>query len=86
VAVVVDAEVSARALERAVTQALGAICTGATAFDEYRGAQVGAGRKSLAIRVTLQRFDATITDEEADAAVSRLLEALRAQFGAEIRT
>jgi phenylalanyl-tRNA synthetase beta subunit len=35
--------------------------------------------------VTLQRFDATITDEEADEAVSLLLDALRKEFGAEIR-
>jgi phenylalanyl-tRNA synthetase beta chain len=86
VAVVVDTSVSAGAIERAISSALGAICTGVRVFDEYRGPQVDARRKSLATRVTLQRFDATITDEEADAAVSRLLEALRTQFGAEIRT
>ncbi|MGC2649188.1 MAG: phenylalanine--tRNA ligase subunit beta [Candidatus Cybelea sp.] len=86
VALVVDADVAARDLERAIVAALGSLCTGATVFDEYRGPQIGQGRKSLAARVTLQRFDATITDEEADEAVSRLLGALRREFGAEIRT
>ena len=42
--------------------------------------------KSLAVRVTLQRFDATITDEEADAAIARALDAVRERFGATIRT
>ena len=54
-------------------------------FDEYRGPQVGQGRKSLAVRVTLQRRDATITDEEADAAMQHLLRSLRERFGAELR-
>jgi phenylalanyl-tRNA synthetase beta chain len=86
VALVVDIDVAARDVERAIVAALGSLCTGATVFDEYRGAQIGQGRKSLAARVTLQRFDATITDEEADEAVARLLDALRKEFGAEIRT
>ena len=55
-------------------------------FDEYRGPQVGDGRKSLAARVTLQRFDATITDEEADAAVRGCSMRCANEFGAEIRT
>jgi phenylalanyl-tRNA synthetase beta chain len=86
VALVVDVDVAARDVERAIVAALGSLCTGATVFDEYRGPQIGEGRKSLAVRVTLQRFDGTITDEEADEAVSLLLDALRKKFGAEIRT
>jgi phenylalanyl-tRNA synthetase beta chain len=86
VALVVDIGVGAREIERAIVAAVGSLCTGATVFDEYRGPQIGEGRKSLAARVTLQRFDATITDEEADAAVSLLLDALQKEFGAEIRT
>jgi phenylalanyl-tRNA synthetase beta chain len=85
-ALVVAHDVSAREIERAVAATLGAICTNARVFDEYRGMQIGAERKSLAVRVTLQRFDATISDEEADAAIARLLDALATQFGAEIRT
>jgi phenylalanyl-tRNA synthetase beta chain len=86
VAVVVDIDVSARDIERAIVAAVGSLCTGATVFDEYRAPAIGEGRKSLAARVTLQRFDATITDEEADAAVSLLLDGLQKEFGAEIRT
>jgi len=84
-ALVVNVDVSARSLEETVVTALGDLCTAATVFDEYRGAQVGEGRKSLAIRVTLQKRDATITDEEADVAMQRLLATLRERFGAELR-
>jgi phenylalanyl-tRNA synthetase beta chain len=85
-ALIVAIDVAAGAIEEAVSTELRSICTNVRVFDEYRGPQIGEGRKSLAVRVTLQRFDATITDEEADAAIARLLKAMRAQFGAEIRT
>jgi phenylalanyl-tRNA synthetase beta chain len=85
IALVVGVEVSAREIERAVAAALGDICTAVRVFDEYRGPQAGEDRKSLAVRMTLQRYDATITDEEADAAVSRVLDAVRDEFGATIR-
>jgi phenylalanyl-tRNA synthetase beta chain len=58
----------------------------ATVFDEYRGPQVGGGKKSLAVRITLQSDEATLTDEQADAALGRIVAALRTRFGAEPRT
>ena len=86
VALVVDEGVAAREVELAVARALGAIGTSVAVFDEYRGPQIGAGKKSLAVRATMQRFDATITDEEADAAIAVVLDAVRAAFGATLRT
>ncbi len=86
VALVVKAEIPAREIDETVAVALGSLCTGVEVFDEYRGPQVPTGYKSLAVRMTLQRFDATITDEEADAAVGHMLVAVRERFGASIRT
>jgi phenylalanyl-tRNA synthetase beta chain len=85
-ALVVATGVPAHDVEVALREALGPLCTGVRVFDEYRGPQVPEGRKSLAVRATLQRFDATITDEEADDAVARALEVLHASLGATIRT
>jgi phenylalanyl-tRNA synthetase beta chain len=58
----------------------------ATVFDEYRGPQAGEGKKSLAVRLTLQSDETTLTDEQADAALGRIVGALRTRFGAEPRT
>jgi len=58
----------------------------ATVFDEYRGPQAGEGKKSLAVRITLQSGETTLTDEQADAALGRIVAALRTRFGAEPRT
>jgi phenylalanyl-tRNA synthetase beta chain len=78
-------EVSADEVEAVTAQAIGDICTAVRVFDEYRGPQVGSGRKGLAVRATMQRFDGTITDEEAEAAVARAVGALRDRLDATIR-
>ena len=80
-----DFEISASSIERVIARAVGRLCTGVRAFDEYRGPQVGENKKSLAVRITMVRTDATITDEEADAAVQRALAALRDELGIELR-
>jgi len=85
-ALVLDVAVPACEVEECIAGVLGPLATSVTVFDEYRGPQVEAGRKSLAVRTTLRRFDATITDEEADAAVARVLDAVRERFGATIRS
>lgn len=58
---------------------------GATVFDEYRGAQIDVAKKSLAVRISLQRDDATLTDTIAEAAVAAIVAGLHAQFGATLR-
>jgi phenylalanyl-tRNA synthetase beta chain len=85
-ALVCDVEVPAAQIEHAIAQSIGSLCTGVRTFDEYRGAQVPPGKKSLAVRVTLQRTDATITDEEADVAVERALAMLSERFSVTLRT
>lgn len=83
-ALVVDAEVPAGdvlALVRAHSDV-----RAATVFDEYRGAQIDVAKKSLAIRVTLQRDDATLTDAQAEAALSAIVADLKARFGATLRS
>jgi phenylalanyl-tRNA synthetase beta chain len=85
IAMVVTLDVPADRVEATAAEAAGPLCTSARVFDEYRGPQVGQDRKSLALRVTLQRKDATITDEEADTVIAGVLDALRGKLDAVIR-
>ncbi len=57
----------------------------ARVFDEYRGAQIDLAKKSLALRVTLQRDDATLTDAQADIAIASIVADMRDRFGATLR-
>ena len=54
-------------------------------FDEYRGPQIEPGKKSIALRVVLQRDDATLTDAEADRHIAAILASLAERCGAKIR-
>lgn len=54
-------------------------------FDIYRGAQVGEGKKSVAYTITMRSADSTLTDEEADGAVKKILKALK-KIGVTLRT
>ena len=54
-------------------------------FDVYEGERIPAGKKSLALSVTYQSPDQTLTDEEAAKARRAILERLKREFGAELR-
>jgi len=85
VAVTVDEGVEAGALVDAAHEAAGDVLRGARVFDVYRGAQVGEGRKSVAIHLAFQSPERTLTDDEATAVRDRIVAVLAERFGAELR-
>jgi len=84
-AFVVDEDVPAAAIAAAMREAAGPQLREVGVFDEYRGDQIGAGKRSLAFRVAFGSPDRTLTDEDAAALRARIVEALAARFGAELR-
>jgi len=54
-------------------------------FDRYQGKGVPDGRVSLSLRLTFRAPERTLTDEEAQEATERIVDALRAAHGAERR-
>jgi phenylalanyl-tRNA synthetase beta chain len=54
-------------------------------FDRYQGKGVPAGRISLSLRLMFRAPDRTLTDQEADAVMNTIFDALRAAHGAERR-
>ena len=84
-AVTVGDEVPAADVLRVVREAGGALLAHAEVFDVYRGAQVGEGRASLALRLEFRAADRTLTDEEAAARREKIVAALGDQLGGELR-
>ncbi|MBR1592056.1 MAG: phenylalanine--tRNA ligase subunit beta [Ruminococcus sp.] len=82
---IVDDEVPAAELERAITKAVGKILEKVTLFDVYKGKQIADGKKSVSYSITMRSHEGTLTDEQADNAVKKALKALAA-IGAEIRS
>lgn len=85
-AVVVDESVPAQALIDAMNEADVNVVTDVALFDQYRGKGVPEGKKSLAFLVVMQDTQKTLTDEDTDAAVARLLAAMAQKHGAVLRS
>ena len=84
-AFVVDEEVPAAALAAAMREAAGPELRGVDVFDEYRGEQVGPGKRSLAFRVAFGSAERTLTDDDAAVLRRRIVDALAERFGAVLR-
>ena len=54
-------------------------------FDVYAGENIDSGRKSLAFGLILQASSQTLTDEEVEGTVSRVLARLESDLGARLR-
>ncbi|MBV8064566.1 MAG: phenylalanine--tRNA ligase subunit beta [Actinobacteria bacterium] len=78
-------DVPAAAVLDAIRIAGGAELRDVAVFDEYRGEQIGAGRRSLAFRVVFGSDERTLTDEEAAVLRAKIVDAVRERFGAELR-
>lgn len=68
VALVVDASVTAAAVEAALREGAGDLLESIRLFDVYTGEQLGEGRKSLAFALRFRAPDRTLTEEETAAA------------------
>jgi phenylalanyl-tRNA synthetase beta chain len=85
IALVVDEDVEVGALVDAAHEAAGELLRHARVFDVYRGGQVGAARKSIAIHLSFQSPERTLTEEEATEVRERIVAALAERFDAELR-
>ncbi|MBE6620276.1 MAG: phenylalanine--tRNA ligase subunit beta [Ruminococcaceae bacterium] len=82
---VVDEAVEVGTLITTMTRAGGKLVEGVALFDIYRGPQIGEGKKSVSLRVSLRAADRTLTVEEADKVSAKILGAMEHQLGITIR-
>jgi phenylalanyl-tRNA synthetase beta chain len=85
-AFVVSDTASWAALEATARRAAGPSLKDLRLFDRYVGKGVETGCKSLAMGLILQEESRTLTDREVDQAVAAVVDALRGEHGAEIRS
>jgi phenylalanyl-tRNA synthetase beta chain len=80
-----DAAVTADALIRAARGADRALVAGVVLFDRYAGERLPEGKVSLAIEVTFQPRERTLTDAEIEAACQKVIAAVARATGAVLR-
>jgi phenylalanyl-tRNA synthetase beta chain len=87
-ALLLDAATPYTLIEQTALVAKEELLTGIAPFDIFsdpEGVKVPLGKKSLAVALTFQHADRTLTTEEVNEAVSRIITRLRESAGAEIR-
>ncbi|MBR4554424.1 MAG: phenylalanine--tRNA ligase subunit beta [Ruminococcus sp.] len=84
ISVACDASLPVAELEKAIRQAVGSILEKVTLFDVYTGEQIEAGKKSVSYSISMRSHEGTLTDEQADKAMDKVVKAL-ADLGAERR-
>jgi phenylalanyl-tRNA synthetase beta chain len=84
-AVVVEETVAAGAILASIKESAGDLLEEARAFDEYRGAQVPEGYKSIAFTLTFRSPERTLTDAEVDKVMSEIKLGLEKRHRARFR-
>jgi phenylalanyl-tRNA synthetase beta chain len=84
-AFIVDRAVKAADLVRAAQNADKQLVTNVSVFDLYEGKGIEPGKKSLAIEVTIQPRDRTMTDEEIDALAAKIVAEVGKRTGGVLR-
>jgi phenylalanyl-tRNA synthetase beta chain len=73
-------------IERAIRQVAGTLLESVELFDEYRGDNVPAGKRSLAFRLVYRAIDRTLTDDDVEPVHQKVRETLEEKFQAELRS
>jgi len=84
-ALVLDRDTTHAAVESTIREAGGALLERIALFDLYQGQQVAAGKKSLAYTLRFRAPDRTLTDTEADDAMSWIVASVRSRHSAQVR-
>lgn len=84
-AFVVDKAIEAGTLVRAALAADKKLITVVSVFDIFEGAALGADKKSIAIEVSIQPVEKTLTDEDFEALAKRVVENVGKQTGGVLR-
>jgi phenylalanyl-tRNA synthetase beta chain len=84
-AFVLDRDVAAGDVMKAAAAADKALISNIRVFDLFEGDAIGAGKKSLAIEVTLAPTEKTLTDAEIDAVSKKVIAEVKKATGGDVR-
>ncbi len=85
IALIVDADVSVQSVQECIETAAPVILKELKLFDIYTGKGIDSDKKSLAIALSLQDDSKTLTDEDVEAAVTKILKTLSEKLNAKLR-
>ena len=84
-ALVVDKELTAQELSKVIKNAGGSLLTNVEVFDVYTGVGIGIDKKSVAFSLTFLDNKKTLTDEEINVIMDKIIETVYKKCKAELR-
>ena len=85
IALVVDKKSVSKDIEKVIKSAGGSLLTNIEVFDVYTGVGVGIDKKSIAYSLTFSDMKKTLTDEENNGLMDKIIDAVSKKCGAELR-
>lgn len=85
IALVVDKKAISKDIEKVIKSAGGSLLTNIEVFDVYTGVGVGIDKKSIAYSLTFSDMKKTLTDEEINGLMDKIIDAVSKKCGAELR-
>lgn len=84
-AVVVDKDVTSEQIGTWIKKAAGSSLSNIDVFDVYTGKGIEENKKSIAYSLTFEKMDRTLTDEEINESLEKVVEVLEKKLGATLR-
>ena len=85
IACIVDETITYQAMTQAIKKAGKALVTDIQVFDIYQGGTVGEGKKSIAIRISLNDLDRTLIEDDILLTIEAIKKSLKQEFSADFR-
>ncbi len=85
IAIVIDQAIPSKTIVALVSEKTGELLENVQIFDVYSGEGIEAGRKSLAMAITMQHPERTLQDLEVNEVIERVVTALQHDFNATLR-
>ena len=85
IAVVVDKNITSDEIATVIKKAGGSSLNKIDVFDVYTGKGIDENKKSIAYSLTFEKMDRTLTDEEINESIEKIVDMLSKKLGAELR-
>ena len=84
-AILVDKTISSEEIAKTIKKAAGSLLTKIEVFDVYEGKNIEKGKRSIAYSLTFGTNERTLTDEEINNIMEKIIETVQNKLGAELR-
>ena len=84
-AILVDKTITAEEIAKLIKKSAGSLLTQLKVFDVYEGKHIQKEKRSIAYSLSFGKTDRTLTDEEVNTIMDKIVESLKNKIGAELR-